>query len=78
MKTYENEFTNGDITVTYQPKKCINAQLCSNGLSEVFRTSVLPWIDLDAAETNEIIDQVKSCPSGALEFCFNKTLVSTK
>ena len=78
MKTYENEFTNGEITVTYQPKKCINAQACANGLSEVFRTSVIPWINLDAAETNEIIKQVKKCPSGALEFCFNKTLVSAK
>lgn len=78
MKTYDNEFTNSEITVTYQPGKCINAQHCVKGLSEVFRTSVIPWINLDSAKTDEIISQIKKCPSGALEFCYNKTLVSTK
>lgn len=72
MKTYENSYTNGEITVTYQPKKCIHAEKCAQGLSEVFRTTVIPWINLDAAETQKIISQIKKCPSGALSFCKNQ------
>ncbi len=78
MKLYENEFTNGEITVTYNPKKCVHAEICANGLSEVFRTSVIPWIDMDGAETSSIASQVKKCPSGALSFCYNKELATVK
>jgi uncharacterized Fe-S cluster protein YjdI len=78
METYDNEYTNGEITVTFEPKKCIHAEKCAKGLSEVFRTTVLPWIDLEGAETGQIIDQIKKCPSGALHFCYNSELVSVK
>lgn len=78
MQSYENEFTNGEITVTYKPKKCINAQICANGLSDVFRTTVIPWIDLDGAATEKVIAQVKKCPSGALSFCHNNKRVLVK
>jgi len=72
METYENQFANRDITVTYEPKKCIHAEKCAKGLSSVFRTSIIPWIDLDGAATERIVSQVKKCPSGALNFCYNK------
>ena len=72
METYENQFANRDITVTYEPKKCIHAEKCAKGLSSVFRASIIPWIDLDGAATERIVSQVKKCPSGALNFCYNK------
>ncbi|MAP53464.1 (4Fe-4S)-binding protein [Altibacter sp.] len=78
METYDNQFTNGEITVTFEPRKCIHAEKCAKGLSEVFRTTVIPWIDLDGAETEKIISQIKKCPSGALHFCYNDALVSVK
>jgi len=76
METSDNQFTNGEITVTYEPKICIFAEKCCSGLSEVFRNSVIPWIDLDGAKTNEIISQIRKCPSGALSFKRNKELVN--
>jgi len=69
MDTYEDEFSNGEIIVTFEPKKCIHAENCAKGLSEVFRTTVIPWINLDNAETDLIIAQIRKCPSGALDFC---------
>ena len=78
MQSYKNEFTNGEITVTYQPKTCIHAEACAKGLSAVFRTTVIPWIDLDGAETEKIIQQIKKCPSGALSFCYNSKNVLVK
>lgn len=65
-------FSNKDITVTFEPKLCIHAEKCAKGLSNVFRTDVIPWIDLDAAKTKKIIKQIRKCPSGALQYCQNK------
>jgi uncharacterized Fe-S cluster protein YjdI len=78
MELYENEFTNGEITVSYEPKKCIHADRCAQGLSSVFRTSVIPWIDMDGATTASIVAQIKKCPSGALSFCYNEELATVK
>ncbi len=71
METNKNSYANKEITVTYSPKKCINAEKCAKGLSDVFRSSVLPWINLEGAETQRVIKQIKQCPSGALEYCLN-------
>ena len=71
METMNNVFSNDDITVTYEPKVCIHAEKCARELSDVFRTSVIPWINLDGTETNRIIQQIKRCPSGALKYCLN-------
>ncbi|WP_229730272.1 (4Fe-4S)-binding protein [Mangrovimonas yunxiaonensis] len=66
-------FSNKEITVTYDPKVCIHADRCAKELSEVFRVSVIPWINLDGVnDTQKIINQIKKCPSGALRYCLNK------
>ncbi len=72
METKPNIFSNCDITVTYNPCSCINAAHSAKELSNVFRDSVIPWIDLDGASTKKIIKQVKKCPSSALQFYINK------
>ena len=76
MDTNENVFRNQDITVTYKPRCCTNAGICAKQLSNVFRNSVIPWIDLEGAQTNSIIDQIKKCPSGALQYHMNKKEVA--
>ena len=68
MEANDNRFSNAEITVTYEPSCCTNAALCAQQLSEVFRHSVIPWIDLDGAKTKRIIKQIKRCPSGALQY----------
>ena len=72
METNANVFSNRDITVTFKPRVCINAERCARELSNVFRNSVIPWIDLDGASNNKIIEQIKKCPSGALQCHRNK------
>ncbi|MDH7913134.1 (4Fe-4S)-binding protein [Winogradskyella sp. SYSU M77433] len=76
METNENVYSNEDITVTYQPRCCTNAELCAKQLSSVFRNSVIPWIDLNGAETEDIINQIKKCPSGALKYHLKKKEVA--
>ncbi|KJD33476.1 divergent 4Fe-4S mono-cluster [Tamlana nanhaiensis] len=68
METFNNEFSNEDITVTYEPKLCIHAEKCAKELSEVFSNCIIPWINLDGVETSKIINQIKKCPSGALKY----------
>lgn len=72
METYDNAFSNEEITVTFEPRLCVHAGKCARELSDVFRTSVIPWINLDGCPTSRVIQQIKRCPSGALQFHYNK------
>ncbi len=78
METYQNEYSNGEITVTFVPRKCINAEKCAKGLSDVFRTTVIPWINLEGSETSKIVAQIKKCPSGALNYCRSNASMAVK
>lgn len=65
------EYTNGEVTIVWEAKKCIHSGICVKGLPKVFRPTVRPWIAIENAETDALINQVKQCPSGALSFYMN-------
>ena len=67
----KKEYGNGEVTIVWQPKKCIHSGICFKGLPSVFQPRVRPWIKIDAASTEDIIKQVKACPSGALSYYSN-------
>ncbi len=67
----KKEYSNGEVTIIWQPDKCIHSAICVNGLPGVFKPRQSPWITIDAAATDQLIDQVKKCPSGALTFRMN-------
>lgn len=71
MPKSTHTYTNGEITIVWKPTTCIHSTLCWKGLLEVFNPKKRPWIDATAASTDEIIAQVKKCPSGALSFYKN-------
>jgi len=60
------EYSNGEITIIWQPKKCIHSGVCVKTLPKVYNTKERPWIKPENAATQELIDQVAKCPSGAL------------
>jgi uncharacterized Fe-S cluster protein YjdI/CDGSH-type Zn-finger protein len=62
------EYSNGEITVIWNPEKCIHARECVKGLPQVFRRGETPWIDMQAASSEEIKSVVDRCPSGALTY----------
>ncbi|SEQ80307.1 Uncharacterized Fe-S cluster protein YjdI [Hyunsoonleella jejuensis] len=68
MKIESKEFSNEDITVTYDPCICTLSGKCAKELSNVFSDTIIPWINLDDGKTKDIIKQIKKCPSGALQF----------
>ncbi len=70
-KNIRKEYTNGEVTIVWQPGKCIHAGNCARELPAVFKPKERPWINPENASTEAIIAQVKNCPSGALTFFKN-------
>uniref|UniRef100_A0A7V3E8N6 (4Fe-4S)-binding protein n=1 Tax=Ignavibacterium album TaxID=591197 RepID=A0A7V3E8N6_9BACT len=60
------EYSNGEITIVWQPKLCIHSGVCVKTLPKVYQPNERPWIKPENATTQELIDQVAKCPSGAL------------
>lgn len=68
MKEIKKEYTNGEITVIWQPHKCKHAGVCVKTLPEVYRPKEKPWIDAAKASKEALIAQIDACPSGALSY----------
>ena len=64
-------YTNNEVTIVWEPEKCIHSGICVRGLGEVFKPKEKPWIKIDAASTDALVKQVKACPSGALSYYMN-------
>jgi uncharacterized Fe-S cluster protein YjdI len=77
MPADTHKYSNGDITVIWKPFLCQHSTLCWKGLIAVFNPGEKPWIKMDGATTEKIIEQVKKCPSGALSYSYNKEENST-
>ncbi len=71
MPKSTHTYTNGEITIVWKPDTCIHSTLCWKGLLNVFNPKKRPWIDANGASSEEIIEQVKKCPSGALSYYRN-------
>jgi uncharacterized Fe-S cluster protein YjdI len=74
MKDITKKYSNGEVTIVWQPSVCIHSTLCwrgENALPEVFSPAEKPWIKPEGAETKRIIEQIKQCPSGALSYYMN-------
>jgi uncharacterized Fe-S cluster protein YjdI len=72
MKEIIRKYTNNEVTVTWQPSKCIHSTICFRGLPEVFDPRKRPWVTIEGASTHQIIEQVKECPSGAISYEMNE------
>ena len=59
-------YTNGDITVIWQPNLCRHAMHCFTELPSVFNPKARPWVNMDGAPSERITVQTGRCPSGAL------------
>lgn len=70
--TRQIKYANQEISVIWKPDLCQHATRCWKQLPQVFNPKIKKWIDPDGAAANEIEQQVKACPSGALAFYYNK------
>ena len=65
-KDIVKRYSNGEITVVWQPSLCVHSGICARGLPKVFDPRRRPWIILDGFDNETIVNQVERCPSGAL------------
>lgn len=59
-------YTKDGVTVLWKPKMCIHSGICVRGLKQVFDPQKKPWVNMEGADVNAIVEQIKKCPSGAL------------
>ena len=62
------KYSNGEVTVVWQPSLCIHSKKCWKNLPAVFNPQKRPWVEVQGATTQEIMAQVETCPSGALSY----------
>ncbi len=68
MREVVKEYSNGEMTIFWKPKACIHAGECVKRLPKVYNPKGRPWIQIENATTQELKEQVKACPSGALSY----------
>lgn len=62
------EYSNGEIKVTWEAHKCIHSGNCVKNNPEVFRPREKPWIQIEASNSEKIMQAIDKCPSGALSY----------
>lgn len=67
----KKKYSNGEVTVVWEPSKCIHSAICFRGLPHVFDPRKRPWVTMEDGQTEEIINQIKACPSAALSYFMN-------
>lgn len=77
MADTTKEYSNGEVTIVWKPEVCIHSAFCVGGLPSVFNNKARPWINIQGATTNQIIEQVSKCPSGALSYYKNSAEATT-
>ena len=71
MKSITKKCDAGDITIVWKPELCVHAGVCARTLPNVYKPREKPWINPDQASAEELRNQIKACPSGALSFIEN-------
>ena len=71
MKDITKRYTNGEVTIVWRPSICIHSTNCFKGLPQVFDPNKKPWANAEGASTEQIINQINKCPSGALSYEMN-------
>jgi uncharacterized Fe-S cluster protein YjdI len=65
-------YRNKDITVYWDSDKCVHSTYCILMLPDVFNPRRRPWVNMQAAGTEDIKKTIDTCPSGALTYKLNK------
>ena len=64
-----DEYQGKEVTIYFNPEKCIHAGVCVQTLPNVFRVNVKgPWIAPDNADAEDIAALAHNCPSGAITY----------
>ena len=68
MEKKKFKYGNDELTVYWEKDTCQHAAVCVKGLPGVFDVNARPWINVEGASPQEIMDLIGKCPSGALSY----------
>lgn len=71
MDDTKRTYTNGEITILWDPDLCVHSGKCIRHNPDVFKPKERPWIKPLNSTTDKIIEAVLKCPSGALRYVLN-------
>jgi uncharacterized Fe-S cluster protein YjdI len=78
MSTNDRKYSNDEITVYWRPSKCIHATTCFRELIEVYNPRKRPWVNMQGAPTQRIIEITDKCPTQAIAWKYNKDLTAAE
>ena len=64
----KREYSNDNLTIFWDSNKCIRSGNCDRQLPEVFDINKRPWVNINAADTEDIKHVIDTCPTGALSY----------
>ncbi len=67
------EYSTREITIVWKPDLCTHSGVCVRTLPQVYNVNKRPWIEPENATTEELIEQIENCPSGALSYRRNRS-----
>ena len=62
------KYSKDELTILWEPKKCIHASVCVKELPGVYDPNSKPWIKPENASVDQLKAQIYKCPSGALSY----------
>ncbi len=62
------DYSRDGLTVHWDAQICMHSAVCVRTLPGVFRPDEKPWIDVAAADVDEIVEAVEACPTRALTY----------
>ncbi|PKL78264.1 MAG: hypothetical protein CVV25_12285 [Ignavibacteriae bacterium HGW-Ignavibacteriae-4] len=66
----KKNYTKEDLIIHWDAPICIHSEKCYHGLTSVFNPNERPWINVEGATKEEIMNQIDQCPSGALSYTY--------
>jgi len=64
----EREYKTKDITIEWEPARCIHSAECVRHLGSVFDPAARPWVHVEAEPAADIAKTIERCPTGALHY----------
>jgi uncharacterized Fe-S cluster protein YjdI len=64
----KREYSNENLTIFWDSSKCIRSGNCDRQLPQVFDINKRPWVNVNAADAEEIKRVIDTCPTGALSY----------
>ena len=72
-KSIVKKYKKDELTILWEPKKCIHSAVCVKELPGVYDPKAKPWIKPENASVDQLKVQIDKCPSGALSYIKNET-----